>query len=347
MGELLRRIVVAAPNWLGDAVMGLPAVRAVRAHAPAAHLAVAARPSVAALYAMVPEVNEVIPLSPRTPLTRVAAWQADVARLAAGQFELAVLLPNSFMSAWIAARAGIPERWGYAAQGRRPLLTRPVQRPRGLPHQADYYLTLTAALGLPVVPRTASIDVPDTARTAAAALLGDAAGRGVVVMAPGAAYGRAKQWPPARFAELAVTLSRGRGMATAIVGAGGDAAASAELRDALSRLEGGRATLAALVDLVGRTDLATLAAVLERAHAVVANDSGAMHLAGAVGTPIVAIFGATNEHHTAPLVARLDSPPPRLATHEVWCRPCMLRECPLGHMCMRGVTAAQVATLIP
>ena len=78
-----------------------------------------------------------------------------------------------------------------------------------------------------------------------------------------------------------------------------------------------------------------------------ANDSGAMHLAGAVGTPVVAIFGATNEHHTAPLVASLDQPPPRLAIHDVWCRPCMLRECPLGHLCMRGVSAAQVLALIP
>jgi heptosyltransferase-2 len=72
-----------------------------------------------------------------------------------------------------------------------------------------------------------------------------------------------------------------------------------------------------------------------------------MHLAGAVGTPVVAIFGATNERHTAPLTASLDHPAPRLAIHDVWCRPCMLRECPLGHTCMRGVSAAQVHSLIP
>jgi heptosyltransferase-2 len=166
-------------------------------------------------------------------------------------------------------------------------------------------------------------------------------------MAPGAAYGRAKQWPPERFAELAAALWRTRGLATVVVGAGGDAAASGELREALAHLPGGRPASTALVDLVSRTDLATLAAVLERARAVVANDSGAMHLAGAVGTPVVAIFGATNEHHTAPLVASLDQPPPRLAIHDVWCRPCMLRECPLGHRCMRGVSAAQVLALIP
>ncbi len=347
MAEPPGRVVVAAPNWLGDAVMGLPAVRAVRAHAPAAHLAVAARPSVAALYAMVPEVDAVIPLSPPAPLWRTAAWRQDAARLAAERFDLAILLPNSFIAAWTAARAAIPERWGYAAGGRGRLLTRGVSRPPGLPHQADYYLTLVAALGLPTVPRVAPIVVPAAARQAAAALLDDTVGRPFVVLAPGAAYGRAKQWPPTSFATLALRLWRERGLAAVIVGAGGDAVASAELRDALRRLDGGRPALAALVDLVGRTDLATLAAVLERAHAVVANDSGAMHLAGATGTPVVAVFGATNEHHTAPLGARLDGPPPRIASHDVWCRPCMLRECPLGHMCMHGVSAAQVFALLP
>jgi len=345
MPDGVSRVVVFAPNWLGDAVMGLPAVRAVRVWAPSAHLAVAARPSVAALYAMVPEVDAVVPLAPRAPITRPSAWRADAERLAGERFDVAVCLPNSFLSAWTARRAGIPERWGYNAQGRGAFLTRRVRRPAGLPHQADYYLTLTAALGLPAVPRVAPITVPETARAAAAALLG-ATGRPVVVMAPGAAYGRAKQWPPARFAEVAATLWRDRGMATAVVGAGGDAAAGAELREALRGLDGGRLALDRLVDLVGRTDLATLAAVLERAHAVVANDSGAMHLAGAVGAPVIAVFGATNEHHTAPLPARADQAPPRIVTHEVWCRPCMLRECPLGHQCMRGITAADVAALI-
>jgi heptosyltransferase-2 len=345
MPEPARRIVVAAPNWLGDAVMGLPALRAVRASAPDSYLAVAARPSVAALYGMVPEVDAVVPLAPRASLWRVSAWQPDVARLAAERFDLAVLLPNSFLSAWIASRAAIPERWGYAAQGRGSLLTRRVKRPRGLPHQADYYLQLTAALGLPPVPRVAPITVPAAAREAAAALL--PAGRAVVVMAPGAAYGRAKQWPPERFAELALLLLRDRALVPVLIGAGGDAVAAAEVREALRALAGGRAAASALVDLVGRTDLATLAGVLQRAHAVVANDSGAMHLAGAVGAPVVAVFGATNEHHTAPLPARLDGPPVRLATHEVWCRPCMLRECPLGHQCMRGIAAAAVAALVP
>jgi heptosyltransferase-2 len=186
--------------------------------------------------------------------------------------------------------------------------------------------------------------VPESARERAASLLpaGD-----VVVLAPGAAYGRAKQWPPDRFAALACALWHGRGLAPVLVGAGGDAAAGVEMRQALAGMAGGAGTAAAIVDLIGQTDLATLAAVLARARAVVANDSGAMHLAGAVGAPVVAIFGPTNERQTAPLTAALDAPPPRLAIHHVWCRPCMLRECPLGHMCMRGVTPDHVAALIP
>jgi len=98
---------------------------------------------------------------------------------------------------------------------------------------------------------------------------------------------------------------------------------------------------------VGKTDLRTLAGVIARCRAFVSNDSGAMHLAGAVGAPVVAVFGPTNEQQTAPLGSHAGAPPARLAIHQVWCRPCMLRECPLGHMCMRGVSAAEVAALIP
>lgn len=338
------RVVVVAPNWLGDAVMALPALQTIRDHFPGAHLAVAARPSVAPLYAMVPGVAAVIPLESRAGLARVRRWRRDAARLAAERFDLAVLFPNSFMSAWIAAKAGIAERWGYDTDWRGRWLTKALRRPAPSVHQADYYLALTSAAGLAPSPRVARVVVPDAARDRAAQLLpkGD-----VVVLAPGAAYGRAKQWPPDRFAALARALWRARGVTSVLVGAGGDLAAGVEMRQALAGMPGGGETAAVMVDLMGKTDLATLAAVLARARAVVANDSGAMHLAGAVGAPVVAIFGPTNERQTAPLPSATDAPPARLAIHHVWCRPCMLRECPLGHMCMRGVSANDVAALIP
>lgn len=344
MPEAPSRVVVFAPNWLGDAVMGLPALQSVRAAFPGAHLAVAARPSVAAVYAMAHGVQEVVPLEARAGLASVRQWRRDATRLEAGRFDLAVLLPNSFLSAWVAAHAHVPERWGYATDLRGRWLTRALPRPSPGLHQADYYLALITAAGVPPAPRFACLEPPADAVVAARALV---PARPYVVLAPGAAYGRAKQWPPARYAELAAMLHRTRGLVPVVVGAGADRAAGDELRAALPDHPGGSGAASALVDLIGRTDLPTLAAVLAGAHAVVANDSGAMHLAGAVGAPVVAIFGATNEHQTAPLVASPEARPPRLAIHHVWCRPCMLRDCPLGHACMRGVSAAAVAALLP
>lgn len=338
------RIVLFAPNWLGDAVMGLPALQTLRTAFPDAHLAVAARPSVAAMYAMTPGVAQVIALESRAGLSAVKPWRRDALRLEGERFDLAVLQPNSFLSAWIAAQAKIPARWGFATDLRGRWLTRAFPRPAPGLHQADYYLALTTAAGLPPTPRVAHLVPPPAAVEAAAALVPS---RPFVVLAPGAAYGRAKQWPPARYAELAHQLWRARGIAAVVIGAGADRQAGQELREALTALPGGSDTASSIVDLIGRTDLPTLAAVLARAHAVIANDSGAMHLAGAVGAPVVAVFGPTNEHQTAPLTASVEAPPARLAIHQVWCRPCMLRECPLGHLCMLGVSAADVAALVP
>lgn len=337
------RLVVMAPNWLGDAVMALPALQTLCDHYPHAQLTVAARPSVAPLYSMVPGVAAVLKLESRGGLSQVRQWRRDAARLAAEDFDLAVLFPNSFMSAWVTAQARVPERWGYDTDLRGRWLTKALRRPAPSVHQADYYLALTTAAGLAPSARVARVVVPEAARAAAAALLPQ---REVVVLAPGAAYGRAKQWPPERFAALAHTLWHTRRLGSVLVGAGGDAIAGADVREALSQLRGGSETAAVLVNLIGKTDLPTLAAVLAQARAVVANDSGAMHLAGAVGAQVVAIFGPTNEVQTAPL-ASPGGPAPRLAVHPVWCRPCMLRECPLGHMCMRGVSPEHVASLIP
>jgi heptosyltransferase-2 len=170
-----------------------------------------------------------------------------------------------------------------------------------------------------------------------------------VVLAPGAAYGRAKQWPPGRFAELAHMLIEQRGWSVVMVGAQADRAVCQEIAARLRQGYGGQAggqarapgshRLNRLIDLSGKSDLPTLAGVLAVAHAVVSNDSGAMHLAGAVGTRVVAMFGATNETRTSPLVSGPDAPAPAILTHPVFCRPCMLRECPIDHRCMRGISA--------
>ena len=332
------RLVVLAPNWLGDAVMALPLLRDVRRQWPDAKIVIAARSGVAPLFAMVPGVGGVVVLEGGGGRGAVTRVRTNTARLAEGKFDAALLLPNSFAAAWLVRRAGIGERWGYARDLRGRLLTRPVPRLRQYGHQVEYYQALGTALGVPAGPPHAAIVITEPVRAAARTLLeesGVAAGEPFVVFAPGAAYGRAKQWLPERFAELAHMLSAD-GVRTVLVGSKGDAGACQKV---------GR--LAPAIDLAGRTDLPVLAALLAQARAVVSNDSGAMHLAAAAGARVTAVFGPTNEQKTSPLAASADAAPPSIVATDVWCRPCMLRECPIDHRCMTQIHAARVHATLP
>ena len=332
-------IVATAPNWLGDALMALPAIGAVRHHHPEARLVVAARQSVAGVFRMIPGVDDVVALEAGGGWRGAAAWRADAEALAGVRADVALLLPNSFRSAWTARRAAIPERWGYAADWRTPLLTRAIRKPRGPVHQADYYSGLVSAFGMPAAGERLRLVVPAEVRVRAEALL---ARRGVdeaavlVGMAPGAAYGGAKQWPPERFARVARLLYERRGVVSVLVGSPADRAASL-------RIDGG----AAVVDLVGETDLPLLVGLMTRFRAFLTNDSGAMHLAAAAGLPVTAIFGPTNERGTAPLASASPSAAPHaILTGDAWCRPCMLRECPFDHRCMTSIEPDRVSAAV-
>jgi heptosyltransferase-2 len=311
-------IVILAPNWLGDAVMALPAIRDVRAGAPAASITVAARPGVAALFRLVRGVDQVVPINADGGLGR-------------GRFDAALLLPNSFHAALVAFRAGIPERWGYRADCRGPLLTRAIARPsRG--HQIDYYQNLTEALGFARGEPRPEIPMQPEFGRRASALLADVGWNGrdpIVGLAPGAAYGGAKRWPPEYFAELVLALAAD-GVATVMVGSGVDSKTGAEIKRAIGNRGG-------VLNLIGRTDLEALCGVLAACRTLVTNDSGAMHVAAALGVPVTAVFGPTRERETAPRNPSPPGPTHTLIVNDVWCRPCMERECPLDHRCMRGV----------
>jgi heptosyltransferase II len=319
----IRRLVLRAPNWLGDAVMALPAMAAVRGALPGVSIAVAGLPSI------VPVFQERTDLAPDEVV--VVERATEVGPLRAGSFDAALLMPNSFRTAWNVRRAGIPQRWGYAASFRRPLLTHPVARPRGIRHQAAYYLELVRGLGFDAPETLPAIRVsPETAARARALLLEHGLDRAVplVGMAPGAAYGHAKRWPPTRVAELAGRLGA-QGAIAVLVGAAGD-------REAGREIESTAPPGARIVNLIGRTDLRLLVGLMSAFHAFVSNDSGAMHLAAAVGIPVAAIFGPTDERVTAPLGDH------DVLLHQVFCRPCMLRDCPIDHRCMKGVTVDAV-----
>ena len=333
------RVVIVAPNWLGDAVMALPAITDIRRHFSDARLAVAARPTVAPLFAMVAGVDDMVTLPGGGGLRAVFGWQQDARALQGRGLDIAILLPNSFATALIVNNAGIPERWGFASDGRGRMLTRAIPKPRGTTHQSEYYQALTTALGIAAGPPFAEVR-PDVDRVRELALdLGLDTDEPFVVFAPGAAYGRAKQWLPERFAQLAELIINDRGWTVIMVGSKADRQACADIA---ARLPATGNRMNRLIDLSGKTDLPMLAGLMSRARAVVSNDSGAMHLAGAVGANVVAIFGASNERRTSPLRARAESPEPRIVTHDVFCRPCMLRECPIDHRCMSGISARAV-----
>ena len=334
------RLLVVAPNWLGDAVMALPAIADLRRHHASARVVVAARGSVAPLFSMVPGVDEVVTLQWKgRPLDR-AGLHEDARRLADLHADAAVLLPNSFGTAWLARAAGIPERWGYARDMRRWLLTRAVRRPsRGI-HQGTYYQDLVRELGIANGPLEPVIDVPASVVAGARRLLSAHAlrdGGAFVVMAPGAAYGTAKRWLPGHFATL-IASENGVGghlSKTVLIGSAADGETTRMIVDALPASHRDR-----VIDLTGKTSLVELAGVLRLARICVSNDSGAMHMAGAVGTPVVALFGPTREKETAPLAR--SGVERRVLINPVWCRPCMLRECPIDHRCMRGLAPARV-----
>ena len=321
----VKRLVVVAPNWLGDAVMALPAIADVRRGAASAAVDVAARPSVAPLFTLVEGVREVVVLEHRSSVTRDFA-----ADLAGRSYDAALLLPNSFQSALTAWRAAIPLRWGFRTDLRAPLLTSAITRP-GRVHQAAYYQHLTRELGFQSGVLEPRVDIPAALRQAGSDLLRSAGWDGstpLMAIAPGAAYGGAKRWPAASFAAVVDGLARD-GVASVLVGSGGDHVAAGEVQAAAA---------AAPLNIVGRTDLRALGGALANCCGLVSNDSGAMHFAAAIGLAVTAMFGPTEEWATRPLGRK----PPAVLIHDVWCRPCMLRECPIDHRCMRGITVDSV-----
>jgi len=326
----MTRLLIVAPNWLGDAVMALPAIADVRRGSPDARIAVVGPPAVASLFRMVRDVDDVLEKG------AVPLFPGEAPKKGYGPFfDAALLLPNSFRSAFDVARGRIPERWGFRSDGRRLLLTHAVPRPPSGTHQVDCYQHLVQALGFPNGVREPRLTVTPELRAAGARALVDGGWDGtapLVALAPGAAFGGAKRWPPEYFADLIGGLARD-GVRSVLVGSAAD---EPTVRDILSALGPGRSSP---LNLVGRTDVPTLAGLLTCARALVTNDSGAMHLAAAVGVPVTAVFGPTDERLTAPRATAAHA----VLTHPVWCRPCMLRECPLDHACMRGVAVDAVA----
>jgi heptosyltransferase-2 len=269
--------------------------------------------------------------------------RADAQALRAAEFDLAILLPNSFHAAWMTRQAGIRERWGYRGDFRRLLLTRSAGRPRAKIHQGAYYQHLVHELGLSNGPLTPHVLVRDRDRQSALTLLnqeGWETAVPLVGLAPGAAYGFAKQWPPERFGEVARALTE-KGVSCVLVGRVEDREAGEQVMAAFEAANASR-NAGRVLNLIGRTDIRQLMGLMTYCATVVANDSGATHLAAALGRPVVAIFGPTDERISAPLAGESLTGSHTVVSHRVFCRPCMLRECPIDHRCMRRIEPTRV-----
>ncbi len=327
-------ILVRAANWVGDAVMSLPALRAVRRRFPQARITVLARPWVAGLYRREPFCDELI-AAPRT-----WAGRFHIARtLRARRFDAAILLPNSFESALVVWMAGIPERVGYNRDGRGVLLTATVPRPAPgeIPrHESFYYLELLRRAGiLQELPECAPIvlDGAAEARKVGRARFDAMGFRGAVVgVSPGAENSRAKQWPPERFAEAATTLAMELDAGIALFGSQKESALARGVAEQVRR-NGCR-----VLNLAGETTLEQFIELAAACRVFLTNDSGAMHVASAAAVPTVAVFGPTDWVATAP-----GGPVTAIVREPVECSPCMLRDCPIDHRCMAAISPGRVA----
>jgi len=330
------RTLLRATNWVGDVAMSLPAFRALRSSFRGDHLAVLARPWVADLYRLLPEVDEVLVEDPRGAHAGAEGRTRLAAELKAKSFDRALLFPESFGTAWTAFQAGIPERIGWAADARSVLLSRalPPRLHRGR-HQVWKHLLLADAAGAALPERPdASWNIGKAERDAGlAALLAAGWNRTPFVAAHVASFGdAAKRWDLGLFAEAFDRLAEERRLSVVLLGSAGEAAVNAEAAAWTKR--------ARVVDLSGKSSLPEALGVLSHAALFVGNDSGLAHLAGAAGTPSVVVFGPTDPDATRPWDGpRADGTPARIAIarRRTACAPCRFDVCPIDHRCLAGL----------
>ncbi|VAX17537.1 ADP-heptose--lipooligosaccharide heptosyltransferase II [hydrothermal vent metagenome] len=310
-----QKILVRMPNWLGDAVMALPVILGLKELFPTATIDIAIKNNFAGLIGLLPLASDVIALPDKNlRLTR------------SGRYHTALILPNSFRAAWDIWRAGIPERIGFAGDMRSFLLTRPLPRPaKHSMSQAEYFKTLALAAFPGFQAGGLKLLAPGLAINSAMKLL-PKENTPLIGIGFGASFGAAKMWPAERFALLIDRLDELGSVV--LLGAESDRGVEQKVLG-LSKSNP--------LSLVGATDIQTLAGVFSRLSLYITNDTGPMHLAAAIGTPVIALFGPTSPAETKPLDKNAE-----VIYHGADCAPCWKRSCPLDHRCMTAITVDEV-----
>lgn len=331
--QQVKRILIYGANWVGDALMTTPALSCIRRAFQESHISALTVPGVEGVYQGHPYLDETIPYERGGKHRGTAGKRRLIRELRAGHFNMVVLFPNSFESALLAFWGRIPVRIGYVADGRGALLTHPIKRDRTITerHQVGYYLGLPQSLGWREGERRIFLSVSEESEQRVKGLLQGQGWQGkqrLVAFAPGAYYGAAKKWDLSRYAQVADALMADHSAQIVIVGSQKD---RKEAEVMVSKMRG------KAWDLAGRTTLGQLAALLAKCSVLITNDSGAMHVAAATQTPIIALFGPTDPAKTSPYGVRH-----RILRQGVECSPCLLRECPIDHRCMNAIEVREV-----
>lgn len=326
----LKKILMRGPNWVGDAVLAIPAIKAIRRRFPEAEITLLVRPWVAGVFTSAPFVDKVWS-EPRP--AGLGDWMRIATSIRKQRFDMALLFPNSFESAAMMFLGRVPQRVGYATDGRSWMLTQSMKPSSEKRHQIHYYLDLAAAVSAAVDHPSIEIQASSEEKSQARKLLasvGIPQDRRFLVLNPGAAYGSAKRWGEDRFAEAGDALAVELGIDVVIIG-------SEKERSIAERVQGLMRNRVAVLN--GKTSLETLIGVISESSLVLTNDSGPMHIAAALGVPTVAVFGPTDDMATGPYGLKT-----RIIRQPVDCSPCMLRDCPIDHRCMTRVSADAVAS---
>lgn len=331
----VKRLLIRATNWVGDAVMTTPAIGVIREYFPQAEITLLANPIVAELFSPHAWVDRVIRFDRKGAHKGITGRLRLAAEVRKHSFDMVIVLPNSFDSALVPWLAGIPVRLGKNSDGRGLLLTRrynPDKR-AAKGHEVQYYLDLVRHFGITGLARDPQLTVTTQEEQQSASRLAKAGiepGDFLIGINPGAAFGSAKRWYPERFAEVARRLAHEWNAKVVIFGGPGETDIAAAIEQELA---------GTCLNLAGKTTVRELMALIRRCNFFVTNDSGPMHIAAALGVPLVAIFGSTDHTGTSPFTDKAV-----IVRKNVHCAPCKLRECPTDHRCMTEVTADDVVT---